>query len=314
MLFMKYFSFVCVVSLSLLSFCFSADVYSTGEVGLKMQPSIVEEKVEPGQVLPMVLHVTNIGKQEESYYAVTRDISSLAEDGQPVFAKTGEKTGYETSSWIEITKDPVLIQGGEIKDVPFTITVPQNASPGGHFGSIFFIAEADHLKEIGSGIGYQVGTIVNLRVAGDILEDAQIREFRANEKIYEKSDVKFLTRVENLGNTALRTRGPIEITNMFGKKVGSVVMNEEGAAVLPKSDRSYAVVWKDEGFSIGKYDAVMSLNYGDEVKKTISSSVSFWILPQKIILLVLAVVFGLAAALYISVKLYIRKKMRELKK
>lgn len=310
---MKYPSFVIIILSLLLNLGFFTAVMAAEEIGLKMQPSIIEEKAEPGQSQSMILHVTNMGVKEESYFAAVRDIISLAGDGQPIFAKVGEKTGYDVSSWIEITKDKIVIQGGETKDIPFTITVPKDASPGGHFGAIFFVVEADQLKEIGSGIGYQVGTIVNLRVAGNIQEDAQIREFNVDRGIYEKPRIEFSTRLENLGNSALRIRGPIEITNMFGKKIGGVVMNDGGAVVLPRSERSFTVEWLGEGTAFGKYDAVMSLSYGDEVKKTIVSSVSFWVLPKKIVLAVLASIFGVVLVFYIFTKLYIRKKLRELK-
>jgi hypothetical protein len=100
----------------------------------------------------------------------------------------------------------------------------------------------------------------------------------------------------------------IEITDMRGKKVGSVEVNGGGAPVFPGSDRSYVTQWNYDGFAFGRYQAILALNYGDEAKKTISAAASFWILPLKMIALTLAAIL----ALYGGVRMYIRNKLREM--
>lgn len=300
------------VFLFAVTFGASARVKADEPAGIKLQPSVIEEKVEPGQTLSWTIHATNIGSQTRTFYVIRRDISSISSEGNPVFAEAGGKTGFELSSWINITKEGIEIPAGATKDIPFSVVVPKDAGPGGHFGVIFLATSAERPKETGAGIGYQVGTIISLRVSGAITEEAQIREFRTDRTIYDKPEVKFITRVENLGNVVLKPRGPLEITDWWGKKVASLNMNDDAAAVLPKSARTFAVSWLGEGLVFGRYQAVMTLTYGDDGKQNLSSALSFWVLPKKTILLFGGGLLGTILLVLILIKLHIRKKIAEL--
>jgi len=130
----------------------------------------------------------------------------------------GEETGFEITAWIKIPTDPITIAAGETKEIPFSIEVPSGAAPGGHFGGIFLSLTPERPKETGVGVGFQVGTIINLRISGDVFEEARIREFRTDRAMYSTPDVTFITRVENVGNVLIRPRGPLEITDFFWKE------------------------------------------------------------------------------------------------
>ncbi|MFA5174918.1 MAG: hypothetical protein WC430_00630 [Patescibacteria group bacterium] len=280
-------------------------------VGIKVQPSIIEEKVEPGQTFSSVLHASNLGAEKSLYYVIKRDISSLDSEGHPIFAKEGEKTGYEISSWIQITSEAVEISGGGTVDIPYSITVPKDAAPGGHFGSIFLGTDPSRTEESGVGINYQVGTIINLRIAGEASEEARVREFFTDKAVYFKPSIKFTTGIENNGNTLIKPRGPIEIINNFGRKIAVLKMNDDAAAVFPGASRQFELVWSTDEILFGRYQAVMSLAYGDEEIRTISDDLSFWVLPLGIILPSAGAILALFALAYIFAKLHIRKKLRQ---
>lgn len=280
--------------------------------GIKMQPSIIEERANPGQTYFWTLRATNVGAETQNFYVIKRDISGLSEEGRPIFANFGEKTGLELVSWMQITPGPIAIAPGETKDIPFSIIVPQNASPGTHLGSVFLGPEPVRPEVSGIGITYQVVTIISLRIAGDIVEEAIIREFRTDKQIYGKPEVNFIAKVENLGNVIVKPRGPVEITNMFGKKVATLKMNESAAAVLPNEVRRFETLWRDEGLAFGKYEAVMSLGYGEDGRKTISVASSFWILPGKLVGFILGGVIFLFLLIVMAVKLYLKRKLRYL--
>jgi len=281
-------------------------------VGIKMQPSIIEERADLGQTYSWTLRATNVGAKTQEFYVVKRDISGLSEEGRPTFANTGEKTGLELAAWIEIASGPITIAPGETKDMPFSITVPRNASPGAHLGSIFLSSEPVRPETTGIGIGYQVATIISLRVAGDIAEEAMLREFRTDKIIYGKPEVNFITKIENLGNVIVKPRGPVEITNMFGKKVATLKMNESAGAVLPKEVRKFETLWQDNGLAFGKYEAVMSLGYGEDGRKTISAALGFWVLPGKLIGFTLGGIAFLFLLIFVAVKLYVKRKLGHL--
>ncbi len=281
--------------------------------GVKISPSIIEERVDPGQIFTSALQINNLGREPGTFYIVTRNISGLSPEGKPIFAAEGEPTGLELISWIKITDEPIIIGGGAAKTVPFSIAVPKEATPGAHIGSIFLATSAERPKETGIGVGYQVATIINLRISGEILEEAEIREFRADKNLYSQPRVKFLTKIENLGNVVVRPRGPIEITDMFDRPIATLTLNESAAAILPKSARVFEADWQGDNLTFGRYQALMSLVYGEDGKKTITGTVSFWVLPLKIILPSVGGLIALILLIFLFVKLHIRKKLRELR-
>jgi hypothetical protein len=153
---------------------------------------------------------------------------------------------------------------------------------------------------------------VSLRIAGDAVEEARIREFSTRKLVYTAPDVSFDTKVENVGNVFVRPHGLVEITNMFGTKVGTVAVNDGGAPVFPGEHRVYTVDWKSDSFAIGRYQAVVSLSYGDDLKKTITATASFWIVPLKFIAIVAFSLLVVILALYLGMRTYIRRTLRSM--
>ena len=282
-------------------------------IGVTVQPSIIEERAEPGKTLFFTLKATNINPEKRVFYILTENISGLAENGRPIFAKEGEATGLELSSWIKISKEPFTLFPGQTKNIPFSIAVPKNAGPGAHIGSIFLATTAERPQSTGVGVGYEVATIVSLRVAGDIVEEASLREFRTDRAIYSKPEVTFSVKIENAGNVVVRPRGPLEITDMFGRPAGVLTINESAAAILPRATRQFETKWLAEKFSFGRYQALISIVYGEDGQKTISAALSFWVLPVKVIVSIISGIIGLILIIFISVKLYLRKKLWELR-
>jgi hypothetical protein len=299
-----------VISISFLHF--ASAVFAQGAASVRIQPALFEEMIEPGEIYSSTIRITNLSDAEKTYYFVKKDIRSVDLGGIPTFADEGEETGFEISSWVEMETLSVTLGVGESSVVPFTITVPENASPGGHYGAIFVTLDPPRLRETGTGVGYQVGSILNFRVAGDAVEEARIRQFSTGRNIYRSAEkIDFLINIENLGNVAVQPIGTVEIVNSFtGRKVGEVPVNvEQRGRVFPFSERKFSPVWEDDGFYFGRYEAIASFSYGDTARKSISSSILFWVLPIKLILSVLGGIAGLLLLLYVGVRLHIRKKL-----
>ena len=199
-----YSAFLVAVS-SILILSSGSIVHAQGVAGLSIQPAIIEDRVDPGQSFSGTIKVSNNESGERTFFIIPQNISSLSDTGQPVFAEEGEITGFELSEWVTI-QDSIIIPGGSQASVPFTFNVPEKASPGGHFGGIFFSAEPPRLRNIGAGIGYKVGTIINLRIGGDIIEEASIRAFTTDKLMYGSAEVVFNSDIENRGNVLIRPR------------------------------------------------------------------------------------------------------------
>lgn len=277
--------------------------------GLQIKPAVIEDKADPGQLYHFSINVTNIAPSEKTFVLHVRDIKGLDDNGLPVFSQDGGATGYELSSWVELPPGAVTLQAHESRQIPFAIRVPVSASPGAHFGGVFLEEQATKLDSSGAAIGISVGTIIDLKIAGDVIEDAQLREFSTDKLVYGEPSVTFNARVSNHGNVLVRPHGVIEVRGASGAKVGTLTVNDNAAPVFPGSDRSYAAQWNGEGFAFGRYQAVVSLVYGDDARKTISGTVSFWVLPLKPILAVVGALLGLVLVLYVGVRAYVRRTL-----
>lgn len=283
-----------------------------GAEGLQIKPAVIEDRADPGSAYTYTIRVTNISASEKLFYINAQDIVGLTDAGLPIFSNEDELTPYEMSTWISVPERSITLLPEETREISFTITVPADASPGSHFAGLFLDSEPQRQRVTGAAVGMRVGSIISLRISGNILEEAQLREFSTRQIVYGNPSVDFEAKVANLGNVLLRPRGIVEITNMRGTKVASIKVNDSAAPVFPGSDKTYTVKWETEGFAFGRYQAVISLVYGEDGRKTITAPTGFWVLPLKPILTVLGGLFACILALYIFVKLYIAKKLREM--
>ncbi len=281
----------------------------TDVAGIKVKPAITQQRVDPGKTFSGTLTVTNVSQQQQTYYIQKRNISGLTETGQPQFSEQTGANEYGLASWIQLPVTSVTLQSGASKEVPFTVAVPADAQPGGHFGAIFFTQQPPQNTPNGTGVGFEVASIVSIRISGDADDEAQIREFRTDRSLYGTPEVNFTARIENVGNTLVQPVGFIEISDMFGKKVATLPVNDSGAGVFPKSIRQFTQNWKGEGLVFGNYKARLILSYGDQGKKTLSGETGFWVLPKGIIFTVLGTLLGIFLMLVIGVRLYIRSKI-----
>lgn len=302
--------FVVLLSTLFLLPMLSAEAQSGAGVGLR--PATIEGPANPGEMQTHKVGITNLSGTTQTYYLFTRDIIGVEGAGVPVFAdEDTEKTGYELTQWLTLDVSEITLAPGEEKEVTVTIAVPENATPGSHFGGMFVSMDPPRLRSTGASVGYEVANIISIRVAGDAVVNAQIRAFSTGNFIYGKPVVDFTARVENKGTVLVRPVGPLEVYNMFGKKVALLTMNEKKSGVFPGSERAFELSWEHDGPGFGRYEAILSMAYGDQGQQsTISSTASFWILPMNIILPSIGVLAVLLLVAYVSVKLYINRAIR----
>lgn len=306
-------SFLAVV-IGIISFlCASTFVYAQIDDAVQLKPATFEERVDPGQAYPLTLRVKNISNVSKTFFLNTEDITGLNDQGLPIFSDETEISPYELSSWVELPESQITLAPNEEKSVSFTVRVPKDASPGSHFGGIFVDTRPQKQRENGTAVGVKVGSIISLRISGEANEEAQLREFSTSHIVYgSAAKIDFNARIANLGNVLVRPHGLIEITSMAGSKVGIVKVNDTGAGVFPAADKTFTQAWEYDGLAFGRYQAVMSLVYGEDGRKTISAATSFWVLPLKPILSVLGGIFAVLLVLYVLVRMYVARKIREM--
>lgn len=286
---------------------------------VSVTPPLFQLTIGPGEFWASALKIVNTNPFDVTYYAHLVNFENTGEGGTGNFIPilNNEEALIEESfslaHWVDITKDPIVVPKGQSIDVPFTVDIPENAEPGGHYAAILVGTQP---PELGDGVGptlsvsSYVSSLIFVRITGDVVEKARIREFVTNKGLYERPEAEFVLRFENTGTVHVQPQGTITIYNMWGKERGSVAINQKThfGNVLPGSIRKFEFDWSSDfsPLDIGRYSAVVTLAYGDEVKQNVSATTYFWVIPVVPALGTLAVFFGLIAGITFFIRRYIK--------
>lgn len=303
------------IALAAITLVVAPTVTFAQEAGVRISPAVIEETLNPGVTVEYTFAVENLTRAAQTFYIFSRNIAGVTDGGAPIFAATDlDVTGYELVDWLSIPVTEINLEEGGKQSIDFTLTIPEDAAPGSHFGGIFVSAEPPDLEESGAAVGYQVANIVSIRVSGEAIETASIRQFSTGKFLYGSQNIDFNVRIENNGNVLVRPSGPLEIRNSLGKKVGEVLFNENRSGVFPGKTREFDdVQWIGDSVGFGRYEAMLSPVYGDDgARKTMSSTVTFWVLPINIIGPAALVLGVLLLATIIAVKLYIKRMLAQM--
>ncbi|OGG40811.1 hypothetical protein A3A21_01105 [Candidatus Jorgensenbacteria bacterium RIFCSPLOWO2_01_FULL_45_25b] len=305
--------FIFAILLSIFYFLFPPSIFAQSTAGIQVSPPVIQIKGDPGETKEEVVRITNIGEDETPITIQKKNIEGITESGQPIFTEEEEiEEAYGLKNWIEADRDAFILKPLETQEIRLTISIPKDASPGDHIGGVFFLRAAVSPKESGTGIGYAVGAIIETEVSGEIQDEASIKSFYTEKAVYNLPEVIFRVTVENEGNVIVRPRGFINITDVKGKKVGEIRVNDKGSAVLLGGKRTFQETWKGEKASFGRYQASVSLVYGKTERKTISNATSFWIFPFKVVGIVIGGIIFVIGGILMGIRWYIRKRLKEI--
>lgn len=291
-------------------FALPSATFAQAKISLSLKPSVVEQKIDPGQSISFAISVTNEGQGRLELTPVMRDITTVDAAGRPIYSSDRPEPGETISTWTTFVERELVLAPGETKQLHVLIAVPSDARPGGHFGTVFVTQRTNEEKFTGSAVGIEQGANVMLQISGEIIEDTQVRSFEIDRFIYDSGNVRFIMKIENLGNVLTRPRGLIEITNMFGKKVATIPVNKDANGVFPKTTRAYEALWESDGFAIGRYEAILALSVESaQGVRSSSRTVTFWVLPSKPLLAVLGTLLVIFVVIWAIIRSYVRRQL-----
>ncbi len=312
----QYFIFVLLLLITGFFGFLSISVKAQDSLSLTITPPLIKVNMDPGETWSSFVKVVNDNSSKLTVYAHTMDFKSGKEGGLEFIPKSDIKEGqrFLLSQWIEIESGPFVIAPFKSKKIPFTIRVPEDAEPGGHYAAILIGTKPPANKEIkGSAIkvASQVTSLILLNIEGEVTEQGFIREFSTERLFYQKPEVKFKLSFANSGNVHLHPVGEIKIYNMWDKERGTIPINKDShfGNVLPQSKRTWIFEWRGEEspFEIGRYKAELILSFGQQARQTASSIIYFWIIPLGPVLGILGGFLIFLLALILGVRAYVRK-------
>ena len=268
---------------------------SLGQGDFVVGPGRTEIELSPGETVIQEISITNRISDNRIFKLEVEDITGTSDASEAVKLSGNERGPYSIWDYISFPEDQFSLTLGERARIPVTISIPSNAEPGGYYGSVLVsTVQADENNNplaARQPVVARIGSLFFLRVKGDTVISGETVEISAlaDNTWYEEGPIDLGILYENNGSVHVNPYGELSITSMFGEEVGYVEL--EPWFVLPGSLRLREVSW-DREFLLGRYTATAKINRGyDDIIDEVS--VTFWVLPWKIVGGTFAVVFTL---------------------
>lgn len=174
----------------------------------------VDASVEPGTSHADRLAVSNFSREAVVFTLAAADGYFTKAGSFTLKRPDEENTGAGT--WIAFDQPTVRVEAGATVVVPFTVTVPANATPGDHAAGVaagMVIAGTD-VSGSAVGVNSRVGFRVMLHVAGEARADVAARDVEASYDLswnpFRAGTVRVTGVAENAGNTLVHLSGSVE--------------------------------------------------------------------------------------------------------
>ncbi|MFZ1721517.1 MAG: hypothetical protein WAU07_03355 [Microgenomates group bacterium] len=301
---------------------------ASATLNLTVSPAVLNIETDPGTPLTTEIKLLNNGSTTEWIEFDIVTFEADATGSRPRLRNFQPQDVF--SDWLKPSQKVISLEPGQWKTVPITFSPANNAGLGYYYAIVARRAIDPDINEVTEVTGAPAILVLARVDVPTIQQELQLLEFSTDQKVYEFLPSTFRVRVENTGNIHLAPLGNIFIDHGDKKDVGILSINRENGLVLPSSDREFVVEWHDgfprfqtrdefgqlidkkklwwdfstaDTFRFGKYTANLLLVYDNGTRDIpIESTVSFWVIPWRFLLAVLAVVLLLAIGVWAVVK------------
>jgi hypothetical protein len=326
----------------------SSVLASSPGTSLTTSPVTLNLDLKPGTQTTKTLSLLNNGNQPLNIKMVLDEFKSNGTTGQPLI--TQPASNDPTLKWVSFSPSSFVAQPNVWSEVKMTVNLPKDAQLGYYFAVVFSPSIPN--TNVGARTNTIKGSngILVLIDTGSSNEvrNANIANFSISKRVYEYLPVNFKVTIHNSGNIYIAPIGDIYVSRSVDSTNTDAVLNinSNGGNVLPNSNRDFNATWSDgfpvfqtktiggqvvdnskgqpiqqlkwnfshlDKLRIGKYYAKLTLIYNTgHATIPLTGVVSFWVLPWKIILAMIAVGALVCLGLWSLIRYIIKlvKKMR----
>jgi len=317
----KFITFLIVATIVALSSSLPLYAVENGSVGGKparprddnpRSQSIFVHEMEPGDSIEEAILIVNNSDQVKTINVYPVD-SQIASGGTFTCAQKLD-LAVGVGTWIKLAEEKITLEPDSTKEVPFTISVPKNASPGEQNGCIAIQAEEppQSTQQEGVTLSFRSAIRVAITVPGEITKNLVFSGPIATRQ--ENSTIRMSAGLRNNGNVSLDADIRVELRSFFGntiRRVGGqypVLSGNELVLNFETNPPFWGGWYRVDGRATYSSDTTKSLGEGG-VEETINSpSSTIFVRPQPIALFIEAVILiafaGLIAWLLIRRRYY----------
>lgn len=290
------------------AFLLSASAVAAPTQSYQISPPTANYSGDKGASVQGTIKVTNLTSVPISLGVSKQNFVAKGEEGETELTDNADPL-YSLAPWFTLGVTQVDLPGLATKEVPYTISIPASAEPGGRYGAIDFSAVPPKLPggQSGAVVRQDLAGLVFLRINGPAQEQLSVETFESGHlgpknawtaaNFFEYGPIDLLTRVKNSGNVHEKPTGTITIKNWFGAKIGSAPLDEH--FVIPGAVRRLHNIWpsgKQKPLLLGRYTAQLDAKYAGG--KTLTATTSFWVVPWKQLAVIIVILIIILVVLF----------------
>lgn len=306
-----------------------------GGLVLQISPLPINLDVDPGKSVSTNLKVKQNSSDNARLKVSLMKFTAFGEEGKPELLDRGPGDDY--FDWVRFDKTSFDAPPNVWQNVRMTINVPKTAAFG-YYYAVSFSREGDDVKRGNrtNSIAGSAATLVLLNVnSPNAKRSLGLASFASAHRVYEFLPASFNVKFANTGNVHVVPHGDVFI--MRGKKqLGVLPINSGAGNILPKTKRIYPAKWtggfpvyedvvedgkvkldkngkhvqklkwdwtQADKFRFGKYTAHLFAIYDDGKRDVpVEAELSFWVVPWRLLLVLLVVLALIGFGVYSSVR------------
>lgn len=172
--------------------------------------------VPPGETVDDAVELTNFSAQEATFTLTAAD--GVVSDAGAFDILRPDQENTAAGQWIELAQHEVTVPAEETVTIPFSLTVPDNATPGDQPAGIAAAVSAGADEDV--SMVSRVGTRIHLRVAGDIMPALNVAgldvDYQQNWNPFAPGTATVTWTVQNTGNVRLGAEQALHSAGPFG--------------------------------------------------------------------------------------------------
>lgn len=303
-------------------------IIPSDQLNLTLSPIVAQVTVKPGQEVTTELRVRNNGQKPEPVRIYSLPLEADTSTGKP---KIRERRSDDTYlDWVNFSQSEFVIEPQEWQTIKVTFHPPADAAFSYYYAltierSANKTADGNTTKISGAPAILLLATVDSPFAKRELSLDA----FGVKFPVLEFLPQTFQVEIENIGNVHTTPIGNIFIDGQGKKDLTVLPLNPNSSVVLPNSKRTLEIPWT-EGFPLrtndglswdfskanllrfGRYTAHLLLVFDNgERDVPIESYVTFWVIPFRLIALVIAVPTIPALFVYLLMRWQLKKRSTE---
>lgn len=218
--------------------------------------------VKPGETVNDTFVILNDGRTAYDFLTYTSPYSVDDRTYNPNYDDINAPRA-DAYKWVGFSQSRWHLEPRERVVVPFTLRVPEYASPGSHYGVLFAETQPDEKDKTNIVRKRRVGLIVHVTVAEGNRVEGRVSEIKIDQ--YQPfTPLTSTISVQNTGDSDFLAKSSISISDIFGSVK---YQNNDERYILPDTTRDTSLSWEGSPW-FGLYNVTVSTSVlGVETKK-----------------------------------------------